>query len=353
MGLHPLFRSGGKGSCFFDSREIPEEAWDPDPTRVARYIKTHPHTLLSEYKATLWIDGNIVLRHGPLESLIKDYLESGIDAAFRRHPERSCVYQELLKCYERRKDSFAVMYKQVSRYRRLGYLEAPGLFETNVIFRSNNSEQVRCFNEIWWAEIQNGSRRDQLSVMACIKQSKIKFKLIQECTDIRNLQNPLYYLQPHQSACETRMAVDVHASSKATFSPILYRKLQDSISIPEAVHNGLLLLTELGQADSGKRLLQKLTQPPYRQRIRSHAAFCLAMHFIDAGREEAALSLLEQQIQNPQTPRNLSQLLDFLLSDIKLRSVNSCLYSCGSSSPLGLDSVVQLLHRCYDVRSEI
>ena len=30
-----------------------------DKTRIARYIKTHPHTLLPQYKATVWLDANL------------------------------------------------------------------------------------------------------------------------------------------------------------------------------------------------------------------------------------------------------------------------------------------------------
>ena len=32
---------------------------NPDKTRIARYVKTHPEELLPEYEATLWMDANI------------------------------------------------------------------------------------------------------------------------------------------------------------------------------------------------------------------------------------------------------------------------------------------------------
>ena len=32
---------------------------NPDMTRIARYVKTHPEELLPEYEATLWLDSSL------------------------------------------------------------------------------------------------------------------------------------------------------------------------------------------------------------------------------------------------------------------------------------------------------
>ena len=54
------------------------------------------------------------------------------------------------------------MKKQVERYKIEGYPENLGLSECTVILR-RHTNQIKEFNEAWWEEIKNGSRRDQLS----------------------------------------------------------------------------------------------------------------------------------------------------------------------------------------------
>lgn len=334
-------------SCFV-CQGLPSEALDPDPTRVARYIKTHPHTLLPEYDATLWIDGNVVLKAGQLEVLISDYLQSGVEAAFRPHPERSSIGEELLACHERKKDSFAAMYKQVFGYGRDGYRDNMGLVETNVIYRSNRSRRVCLFNEIWWSEIKGGSRRDQLSVMPSIKKSGVDFRLIPESTDIRDPLNSLYCLKPHQAAIlGADSAVD--PSALGTPDPLSFnRRSSEKLVVPGAVKNGFLLLTEMGQIASGVRLLEKLCQSGYRQKVRSYAAFYLAMHYIHIHREEEALSLLEEQMQSSRVPQNLVPLIEFLVSEISIKAPRHESPSLLDGALPSIDSIVQCLHAYHD-----
>jgi len=342
-----------KAHSSFVYRGIPAQALDADPVRVARYIKTHPHTLLSDYEATLWIDGNVVLKPGKLEALISDYLQRGVEAAFRLHPERSSISEELLACHERNKDSFAAMYKQVTGYGENRSSEDIKLVETNVIYRSNTSDHVRHFNEIWWSEIKSGSRRDQLSVIFSMRRSGINFQLIPESMDIRDPSNPLYCLKPHQpAAVSATNSNDPPAFLGGASLPLNLKRYQ-KISVPQIVQNGLLQLTELGQVDSGVRLLKKLTQSNYRDKVRSYATFYLALHCVRVHKEMEARLLLEQLGRGVLIPWKLIPFIEFVVADIKIKADGDEALAMLSHPASSIDAKVQRLLAVCDYQDRL
>lgn len=130
-----------------------------DPTREARWYKTHPHELFPKVRRSLWLDANFTWRIDP--EPIFGQLQA--DMACFEHDSRSCIYQELLACLERSKDTPELMRKQVARYRSAGYPANNGLWMTFAVFRNHTPAVIRLCNA-WWAEIAAGSRRDQLSL---------------------------------------------------------------------------------------------------------------------------------------------------------------------------------------------
>lgn len=137
-----------------------------DPTRSARFVKTHPHLYFADYAFSLWIDANLLLR-GNGETL-RAALGSAEMGAFV-HPHRDCVYSEAEEVIRRGGlDDKSIVQQHVASLRALDYPVRNGLFETNVLFRRHNAATVmRLMNE-WWRLIENGSKRDQLSFnVAC------------------------------------------------------------------------------------------------------------------------------------------------------------------------------------------
>ena len=142
------------------------EYTNPDMTRIARYVKTHPEELLPEYEATLWMDANVqIISTWVYERFIELY-EQGTRVACIQHPERDCIYDEAYK---------------VSSYTIFGALEHEkialvwcrkiwkekypmhrGLYETNILYRKKTS-LVKNVNNTWWKCINKYSKRDQLS----------------------------------------------------------------------------------------------------------------------------------------------------------------------------------------------
>jgi hypothetical protein len=131
-----------------------------DASRNAKIHKVLAHRYFPERKFSLYIDGSILLNASPSD-LIESYLGEH-DVVVHRHPDRDCVYREAEICAHHGLDSPEVIAAQVDRYRREGYPEGGGLAELPVILRRHN-ERVTRFNELWWEEIERGSKRDQIS----------------------------------------------------------------------------------------------------------------------------------------------------------------------------------------------
>ena len=84
-----------------------------------------------------------------------------------KHFERSCLYQEAEVCKAMGLDSLNIIDKQIQRYRAEGFPENYGLPECGIILR-NKSEKSDAVMNVWRQEVNNGSRRDQLSFMYAV-----------------------------------------------------------------------------------------------------------------------------------------------------------------------------------------
>jgi Protein of unknown function (DUF616) len=144
--------------------ELRSPLWKhPNPRRASRWHSINAHLALGDgIPHSLWQDASLQLETNPWE-LVDRYLTDARELATFRHPERSCIYQELETCLRLRLDDAAVMRKQVDRYREEGYPPGRGLFEASALLRTH-TPRVRQFNEMWWREVAFGSVRCQLSV---------------------------------------------------------------------------------------------------------------------------------------------------------------------------------------------
>ena len=186
----------GSGQVY-DLRRI--AYFDEDPVRRARFVKTHPHMMLRGYAIAVWIDGNILFR-GDISGLIDDFERSGLPVAAVPHPLRTSVYEEALACISLGKDDDGVIQSQIARYRLAGF-DCDDLIESNFLMYRLDHPQLAAFLSAWWAEIDRGSRRDQLSLNYAMAQTGVKwFPLMQRPDSVRN--HPALALFHHGSnAC--------------------------------------------------------------------------------------------------------------------------------------------------------
>ncbi|MCL6699248.1 glycosyltransferase [Sphingomonas sp. NSE70-1] len=166
-----------------------------DPTRMARFIKTHPHSFAPDYKVVIWVDGNMVIR-GDLGEEIETFIQSGCPIGAIPHPLRSSIYDEGEACTKRAKDEPELIDRQLDRYRRQGF-ESQFLIESGFMMYRLDHPQLPGLLSRWWGEIERGSRRDQLSLPFVIEQSGAEWHRITELgTSVRN--HPKLVLVPHE-----------------------------------------------------------------------------------------------------------------------------------------------------------
>jgi|GEM_PF-1952017 len=155
----------------------PFEYHDADPTRTARFIKTHPHLYFADSEWAIWIDGNLTLV-APPETLIPTDPE--VSFATWAHPLRTCVYQEAAECEARGKDDGGVIAAHVAWLRAQGFPEGAGLYETSVVVAKMSDPKVAELYKLWWAGIEHGSKRDQLTLPYAVAESGVKVGLLAE-----------------------------------------------------------------------------------------------------------------------------------------------------------------------------
>jgi hypothetical protein len=148
---------GISGPPTWEQRTVKVEG---DTRRTSRHYKACPHRYLPDADVWVWVDGNVRLRI-PAEAAVKRWLKG--DFATLKHPQRGDLYAEAAACAKLGKDNKRTLSRQADRYRDAGHPAGWGLAETRIVIR-RNTPAIRALNEAWWAEIEAGSVRDQVSL---------------------------------------------------------------------------------------------------------------------------------------------------------------------------------------------
>lgn len=175
---------GTKYICFTDTPEIQCSRWDVRPACKdfngrwdgnVRNAKRHK-LLIHEYvycDFSLWIDGHATLSATP-SNLVNKYLEgTDNEVILFEHWGRSCVYAEAEICQTLGLDMQETMMRQMSDYQADGYPRNNGLHAGGIILR-RHTKHVQEFNEFWWNQVCQYSKRDQLSLDYTISKTGIK-----------------------------------------------------------------------------------------------------------------------------------------------------------------------------------
>lgn len=159
--------------CFTDNPKLKSKVWmikpfpefalTLDKVRRCRYVKIMPHILFPNYQYSVWVDGSIDIIGNVNELLEKYFLKANHVLVTFKHPLRDCIYVEAETCKKLLKDDIDIIDKQIDRYKKFGLPEHVGLIESNVMLRKHNNQSVIELMEAWWYEVNNFSKRDQLS----------------------------------------------------------------------------------------------------------------------------------------------------------------------------------------------
>lgn len=154
---------------FTDNENYIAEGWDVrlvDKNTYYKYIKMHPHVLLPDYTHYLWIDASMQII-GSKQMFLSVFKSS--DFVQFKHPHRSCVFQEIDKCIELKKDTEEILLKQKDYIQQLGITcyNTKMLYQSGTLWIKNTAKNIE-FLELWYNETIQFSRRDQISIISTI-----------------------------------------------------------------------------------------------------------------------------------------------------------------------------------------
>jgi GT2 family glycosyltransferase len=157
--------------CFTDRPRNDYGVWQmlaapyyhPDPTRIARWVKTHPHELFPDHDVAIWLDANIILK-GDIHRYIELVASKGAHLGLIDHPHRTCFYDEAEACKRLNKDTAKLIDRQVEQYRCAGLPLKQPLFETGFMVVPLRKRDTADALHLWWRQIERYSRRDQLGL---------------------------------------------------------------------------------------------------------------------------------------------------------------------------------------------
>ena len=147
------------------------------PRRAAKLPKVNPHffDILTKYKYTIWIDGDMQIIGDNFAPDILSYMDEGV--LFSPHFDgRDCAYSEAtirpLKYVSEPLD------QQVEFYKQDGFPENLGLFEGGIIARDMTNRDVRELGQVWYIQNMVFSYQDQVSLPYVLWKTKIKYSVL-------------------------------------------------------------------------------------------------------------------------------------------------------------------------------
>lgn len=137
---------------------------DADKRRQSRFPKVHPELFLSEYAASLYLDGTIQISSSWVYDRCVELCEQGVEWAGIRHQWRNSIVDEMMAIIGERWVHDYDIFDWYKKLKTDNYNAQDCLFENNIIFR-RHTENVKKVNDIWWWSIENYVKRDQFSLM--------------------------------------------------------------------------------------------------------------------------------------------------------------------------------------------
>lgn len=170
----PFFRAGP-----WQWRPIPEAAAALSQTEQNRYCKFFAGRLFPGHACSIYVDGNIHVR-GSLAGAVDAFAASGADIALFRHRTRRSVEEELAACLLLGKitpEEHRLGLVQIARYRAEGLPDDHVLTENGIIFRRHDSATLDHAMALWWSELQQSIRRDQISLPHVLRRTGVPVML--------------------------------------------------------------------------------------------------------------------------------------------------------------------------------
>ena len=130
--------------------------------QLNRLYKINPHLFLKDYKESLYVDGNIIIK-SDLNSFFDIISASNYSVGIYSHPDRNCAYKELIKLSEVGLLSGKYALEWFNFFENNKLSANSGFFECNIILRKHNVKSCQTFMKSWYELFEKWPERDQPS----------------------------------------------------------------------------------------------------------------------------------------------------------------------------------------------
>jgi GT2 family glycosyltransferase len=148
---------------------------DADPRRTSRYVKTNLLRLFPGYDFVVWVDANVLVRK-KIADFVAAVETSGCQIGAISHPLRASYCEEASEVIAQKLDDSEVITAQVNRYEGIDGLAEANLIESNFMVFDGRDRKTMEFQRLWWNEINQYSRRDQISINYCLIKAGVEWK---------------------------------------------------------------------------------------------------------------------------------------------------------------------------------
>ena len=170
--------------CFTDNKQLSSPTWKFKELNVplvaaekaSRLPKAKPHDFFPEHEFSIYIDNTVVFKRLPCKADIQGKIFAGF-----KHPWRSNPSDEADIIVKSGLDEYDVIAKQLDFYNQIGYplTEVKQLTAGTCIIRKHMNDDVKNFGDLWWQQILQFSKRDQVSLDLCAQISNCKIEYLE------------------------------------------------------------------------------------------------------------------------------------------------------------------------------
>ncbi|WP_018984655.1 glycosyltransferase family 2 protein [Salinimonas chungwhensis] len=161
-----------EGVSPFEIRSLKFEGGDP--AFKMNFYKINPHLILQSYRFSLWIDPLLKLNKKELTVLIKKIRENGISFILAKSPSQS-LSEELERCRYDKGENLYFVTKNLLEYKGFESFE---IFDTNIVYRNNQKDELKHFNNKWWGKYTEGILGENFSCLYTLNKLSVSFAKI-------------------------------------------------------------------------------------------------------------------------------------------------------------------------------
>jgi len=213
---------------FTDNKSINVNGWEicliddkkKSPIHINRNLKIRMHPMIKEYKKSIYIDGNVIIKEESVE-LIDKLLKLDNEIGLNLHPRFNSVYEDLFEIF---RVGIVKGYMMISVLRNcidLGIKLSDPFYECNIIYR-RHTEKIDLLMNDWWDFYSKGTGRDQAAFVMAVKKNNMKVLNI-DLEDIRKKNSSYFFVKKHGKNKNFHKRLMVRFLSELTLTRIFFK----------------------------------------------------------------------------------------------------------------------------------